>query len=394
MTQNWGNQWPAPGAGGQQPGWGGQQPGWGGQQPGFGQGNFGQQYGQQQWGAPQQGWHRPGPAPQQPYAGQHPGAYSPQGSAYAPGQPAYPTARRGGPAKAILITLGVVLAAFAALALISALSQPSYKNDDYRVPPADPSAGMVDIPATSAEAKQTLEKNAAYNVKVASPVRCEMPEIDARTASDAQIKAYFDQQMACLMRVWDPALSQTKKYTIHRPTVTVYGDSVSSPCGQIKGVNAVFCAANQQLYYSRDMARTDELKPLQRPRGVELVMAHEFGHLIQGRIGVVGSRVRIMESENPSTEEALWMSRRSEVQADCLSGMYVRAVRQSRGYTDADIQTFFDALHAIGDDSLGAPAGKGNHGSAASRRYWGQLGMSTDEVGKCNTWIVPKEQVR
>ncbi|MDF2747112.1 MAG: hypothetical protein K0S98_1397, partial [Propionibacteriaceae bacterium] len=50
---------------------------------------------------------------------------------------------------------------------------------------------------------------------------------------------------------------------------------------------------------------------------------------------------------------------------------------------------------AVGDDTLtGKPNIVGNHGLAKSRRYWGEIGLGTSEVGECNTFVAPPALVR
>ncbi|GAB3711987.1 neutral zinc metallopeptidase [Mariniluteicoccus flavus] len=398
MTQQWGNnqpaQWPAQGAGsgqGQQGGWGQQgfnQPQWGqGQQWGQqgAQGPQGQAYGQgSPWPATQG---QPWPQQQDPWG--QPQQQGPWG------QPTpTPPRKRGGMGRVIALVLGIVILGAIGLALVSAMSKPRYANEEYRVPEANSAPPEIPMPETMEQVEQRLTANPLYQQKLASPVRCDMPQLDITSASDPVIKAYFESQMACLMRVWGPAFDATKTWQLYRPTVTVYGSSVATPCGQAKGLNAFYCPANQQLYYSRELHQSKQFAALTKPKAVDVVMAHEFGHFIQGRAGIVGARAAIMVVTKPSRPEALLLGRRSEVQADCLSGMWLRSVAQSRNVSQEDIQTFYETFEMVGDDRGGKAPGEGDHGQASSRRYWGQLGMSTDDIGRCNTWTVPKEQVR
>jgi len=87
--------------------------------------------------------------------------------------------------------------------------------------------------------------------------------------------------------------------------------------------------------------------------------------------------------------------RRLETQADCFSAMFLRAVSESIGVQDSDQDGILQIYVAIGDDSLtGKPNVVGNHGLARSREYWGQTGLGTSEVGKCNTFVVSSKYVR
>jgi predicted metalloprotease len=87
--------------------------------------------------------------------------------------------------------------------------------------------------------------------------------------------------------------------------------------------------------------------------------------------------------------------RRLETQADCFSGMFIRAVSQSIGEQPQDDAGIEEIYVAIGDDTLtNKPDIVGNHGLGRSRKYWGTTGLSTNAVGACNTFTAPSKYVR
>ena len=59
-------------------------------------------------------------------------------------------------------------------------------------------------------------------------------------------------------------------------------------------------------------------------------MAHEFGHALQGRTGILISAHALGQESGGQGTELQYM-RRLETQADCFSGMFVRAVSRSLG---------------------------------------------------------------
>ena len=123
-------------------------------------------------------------------------------------------------------------------------------------------------------------------------------------------------------------------------------------------------------------------------------MAHEFGHALQGRTGILISAHAL--GQNSGDEgTSLQYARRVETQADCFSGMFLRAVSQSIGVQQQDEDGILQIYTAIGDDTLsGKPDIVGNHGLARSRKYWGATGLGTSAVGECNTFTVPSRLVR
>lgn len=404
MTQQWGNDAPWPPPGQQQAGWGqpafGQHYGqWPQQPPHAQQAPHAQQPPQAQWPQPGQPgpWQQPGGGQggqPGPYAGGQPGGWQQPGpwqSQQGPwGQPVPVPPKRRGPGRIILAALGLVALAFIGLALASALTQPTYQNEDYQVPAADTSPPDIPAPQDAASLRTALENNPLYRQKVASPVRCDMDNPDLLAASDAVLKAHFEAQMACLMRVWGPAFDATNTWRLYRPTVTIYSDKVTTPCGSNIPVNAFYCPVNQQVYYSRQLPKV--VSDLQKPMTADYVLAHEFGHVIQGRSGIVASS-SIAQRQATSKTEAYQISRRSELQADCFSGMWLKSVAQSRGMTQQNLNDILSAMASGGDDALNGKQ-EGDHGQAASRRYWGQMGLSTEDIGRCNTWTAGRELVR
>ena len=197
--------------------------------------------------------------------------------------------------------------------------------------------------------------------------------------------------MECLVRVWEPPVTNAG-FIIVRPTVTIYGEELTTKCGQT-GINAFYCTADQQVYYSKFLPQA--LPTVRRNKWTaDIVMAHEFGHAVQGRTGILISAFALGQN---SGDEAtgLQYSRRLETQADCFSGMFLRAVSQSIGVQQQDVDGILDIYAAIGDDELsGNPDVVGNHGLARSRKYWGTIGLGTSAVGECNTFTVPSRLVR
>ena len=288
------------------------------------------------------------------------------------------------------------LLALAGLVLVNVTAKPAevaYANDDYQVPAPELSPPQIPIPETLEQGKEWIVNNALYAQIVPAPVRCNEPPIDVATASDVALKTHFENLMECLVRVWQPPLTQAG-FQIYRPTVTIYVEEITTKCGSGKQPrNAFYCGADQQIYWSSTLGPV--LTPFQDSKYAgDYVMAHEFGHAIQGRTGILTSRNWLV-SETPEKDIQLQLRRRTEVQADCFAGMYLRAVSVSRGLTDADVEALQKDFYNGGDDVLsGDPHYVGDHGRGASRRYWGLTGLSNSEVSKCNTFVAPANEVR
>jgi uncharacterized protein len=306
-----------------------------------------------------------------------------------------PGPRRRSPLRMLLgamIIIGLIaVAGFAITGLNSETPNVAYQNDNYQVPSPERNPPPIPVPQTYAQAEQWITKSAFYSQTTPVPVRCDSQPINVSTASDAQLKSHFEGLMECLVRVWEPPITNAG-FTIVRPTVTIYGEELTTKCGK-SGVNAFYCSADQQVYYSNLLP--EALPTVRRNKWTaDIVMAHEFGHALQGRTGILISAAALgQDSGDKGTE--LQYTRRLETQADCFSGMFMRSVSQSIGVEQQDLDGILQIYVAIGDDELsGNPAIVGNHGLGRSREYWGNTGLSTNDVGKCNTFVVPSKYVR
>jgi predicted metalloprotease len=314
---------------------------------------------------------------------------------YGPGPVMPQPPRRRSPLRALLIGLIAVAAlAIAGLVFANVVSQPAtvaYQNDSYKVPPPDANPPPIPTVQTVAEAEAALTKNGFYAQSAPIPVRCSTQPINVGTAGDDQLKAHFEGLMECLMRVWQPPITAAG-FQLVRPTVTIYSDQVTTKCGK-EGVNAFYCSADQQVYYSNKLPAFIKIVATDK-WAADVVMAHEFGHALQGRTAILFS-AHALGQQSGDEQTDLEYSRRLETQADCFSGMFIRAVSQSLGIQQSDLPGILAMYEAVGDDTIKHdPNVVGNHGHAATRKFWGSTGLGNSAVGKCNTFVAPSSQVR
>lgn len=334
------------------------------------------------------------------------GAYGPHPSApYAAGgwgTDPFGAARVTLPARRdpLLLVLGalVVLAAGALVGLVVAgfTARPAataYANEDYSVPAPQTAPPPIPVPQSADEAERWRTANAVYAHALPTPVRCPVTPVEIDAAGREALQAHFDGLTECLARTWEPALAAAG-FTVVRPSVTVYDDGVTTRCGRM-GVNAFYCSADQQLYFSTRLA---EQAGLRGRWAADVVLAHEYGHLVQGRTGLFAAGV-LAARDAASDDERLAYARRLEAQADCFSATSLRSVSTSIGIRQDDLTEILRAYAAGGDDRRSdrrsdRPGAAGNHGRADTRIYWGTVGLSTSDLGRCNTFTAPAGSVR
>jgi predicted metalloprotease len=123
------------------------------------------------------------------------------------------------------------------------------------------------------------------------------------------------------------------------------------------------------------------------------IIAHEAGHHVQNLLGVL-SRATAAQQQAGSRAEANAIQVRVELQADCLSGVWVnREAKKRPGFIESgDIEGALRTAAAIGDDTLQRKTqgrvvpDSFTHGSAEQRKRWFMTGYQQGTVAACNTF--------
>jgi predicted metalloprotease len=185
-----------------------------------------------------------------------------------------------------------------------------------------------------------------------------------------------------------------KKYT--RAKMQIFSGQTSTGCGAAtSAVGPFYCPSDLKVYLDIGF-----FKVLQTQLGAQggdfaeaYVVAHEYGHHVQNLYGILGK----IRSRSGAGSDAV----RSELQADCLAGVWTNhattAVGRNGqpfiiGLTDDDISRGLDAAAAVGDDRIqqqtqGRVTPENfSHGTADQRVHWFRTGMETGDLGSCDTW--------
>jgi predicted metalloprotease len=171
----------------------------------------------------------------------------------------------------------------------------------------------------------------------------------------------------------------------------LYTGAVNTACGSAtSAVGPFYCPGDQHVYL--DLSFYDDMqKQLQAPGDFAwaYVIAHEMGHHVQEQVGT-SADVQKQESSDPG--QANEISVRTELQADCYSGVWAKTAFAEGDLEAGDIQEAQNAASAVGDDRLAKSAGRSvnpdnfTHGTSAQRQKWFQTGYDSGDPGSCDTF--------
>jgi hypothetical protein len=188
--------------------------------------------------------------------------------------------------------------------------------------------------------------------------------------------------------------------TYRGPRIVLFRNATNGGrCGMAQSAMGPFyCPPDKQIFLDTGFFREVET----RFRGctgnackftAAYIIAHEAGHHIQNLLGIL-PKARQMQEQASSKAEANAIQVKVELQADCLSGVWVNREEKKRpGFLEAgDIDAALTTASAIGDDTLQRKAtgrvvpDSFTHGSAAQRKRWFMTGYQQGTVNACNTF--------
>ncbi len=112
------------------------------------------------------------------------------------------------------------------------------------------------------------------------------------------------------------------------PGLVVFDKPVNSPCGSFKPLSgrvlAFYCYGNHVMY--TDVLQMNKAFGPKEDLAYLMTIAHEYGHHIQGVSGLFYARAVYLQ-DHPA--EKLESSRRNELQASCLGGVFSKSVEKS-----------------------------------------------------------------
>ncbi len=213
------------------------------------------------------------------------------------------------------------------------------------------------------------------------------------TAEEREAEAFVRTIVAFTEDAWKPIFQRQAGRAYQVVQVQGFYGQTMSACGVANAATGPFyCPGDRKIYIDPDFFAT-----LEQELGAggdfaaAYVVAHEVSHHIQEQLGILG-KINAMRQRS-SEEVSNGLSVRIELQADCLSGIWAKAMEGRFGVLEpGDVDEAVNAARKIGDDVLMRRAGQTpqphlfTHGSAAQRSRWFTTGYQSGMIEDCDTF--------
>ncbi|MEU8322088.1 neutral zinc metallopeptidase [Nonomuraea sp. NPDC048881] len=236
----------------------------------------------------------------------------------------------------------------------------------------------------------SLKNNTLYRAGSLPRVNCRAG--NTNIFSHSQLKALILKTGRCMDKAWGPIL-QRQGIAFSPPNYAVAAGRGRGACGDYPSAGSMvpyYCPRNNTIYASTSaMSRGNGNargygQIISWHGGIISMMAHEYGHHVQNITGVMDSWWQgTVNSSSQSGKLAL--SRKLELQATCLGGMWMRSVASSYPVPSSLRSRLFWFYAQVGD----YPGYPRDHGTPANNNRWFRQGWERDKTYQCNTWLAP-----
>ncbi|MGV9306825.1 neutral zinc metallopeptidase [Nonomuraea sp. NPDC004354] len=240
--------------------------------------------------------------------------------------------------------------------------------------------------AAAAQAAPPRGKAAAtssplYKTGTLARSNCAPGEI--QRGSTAAYKHFLQAFTNCLNRAWASEFKQAR-LPFAKPRLRIITSKRNTACGRwLTGASGVYCSADRTMYML--ITKTELRNP--SPVGIGRLMAHEYGHHVQQIAGIMPWYAQA--SWRASKSAKLAYSRRLELQAECMSAVFMKSVKDTLPVDEAYYQQIIDWFGEKGASIWP----QNDHGSSANQARWMQRGWDYGAPAACNTWTSPARYV-
>ncbi|MEV0203145.1 neutral zinc metallopeptidase [Nonomuraea sp. NPDC050691] len=201
--------------------------------------------------------------------------------------------------------------------------------------------------------------------------------------STAAYKRFLTRVTNCLNASWSTQFRKAK-LSFSKPRLRIITRKLRTPCGPwSQGADGIYCSTDRTMYML--VTKTQLRDPF--ALGITRLMAHEYGHHVQQISGIWSyywpARARASKAGQ------LALSRRSELQAECFSSVFMRTIEDTLPIDPAQWDYTVDWFRKNGAKAWP----QNDHGRGSSQAFWMNRGYGSASPGSCNTWAASSRAV-
>ncbi len=213
------------------------------------------------------------------------------------------------------------------------------------------------------------------------------------TAEEREVGDFAAVTLGYTETIWGEVFASQLGERYEPPVMVLFSEATHSACGGASEATGPFyCPADRRIYLDTAFFVTLEHRlGAAGDFAAAYVIGHEVAHHVQNLLGILPqvhqARARASEAESNA------LSVRTELQADCLAGIWARGVQAQLGAIEpGDFEEALGAARAIGDDTLQRAAGRRpmpqtiTHGTTEQRMRWFMTGLETGRIDACDTF--------
>ncbi|MDX6291694.1 MAG: uncharacterized protein QOH50_769 [Kribbellaceae bacterium] len=262
--------------------------------------------------------------------------------------------------------------------------------------PAQVASGEMSTTAVAAwnatTAAKQVRSNPLYSTPYLGVSKCREPKIALNTQANV---AKYDQYLVnCLYSVWRSSVWRARGDYNVKPTLVVHPyTTVNTRCGSVTN-NSFYCSySNGAIYIPWKFIASlwSQNQAYARAYATQ-TLAHEYGHHVQRQTGILDASWW-RQNHMTTSSAALAESRRRELQAQCLGGVYIGA---DKAYypMSGTLLTQWKYLVSHSGDMKGYPR---DHGSWTNNSFWSNAGFQGNgkgtHAGSCQTFVASATRI-
>ena len=200
---------------------------------------------------------------------------------------------------------------------------------------------------------------------------------DDNDNEEESLDEFVDEVVDAINQFWADRFQQLgKPWRPPQFVQATYNQRIRSACGRSRGSDHSYCAAEETVYIDYDSDDEESFVSLweaDRSFVIVLTIGHEWGHHVQTLLSIEP------DQQLSPAEQSI----QSELQADCLMGVFSKAYAKTAGWVERkDLRDAIRSVRESGDDPS-EPMAEDSHGTPEQRVAAFNKGYTTADTKAC-----------